>query len=1145
MDHRVRRLSVSAISTLMPIAAALAAAGPEQAPGNTSSSAPASLQSAAAGAFGFSPEAAPAEQSLEQRFDAQLDAGQMTEWLKRLSAEANQVGSPHNKANAEWVRDQFRKWGWNADIETFDVLYPTLKHHLLELTAPTKFVASLVEPPVQGDATSARTDAMPPYNAYGADGDVTGQLVYLNYGMDDDYKELVRRGIDVKGKIVITRYGGGWRGLKPKLAQEHGAAGCIIYSDPRDDGYGQGDAYPKGGWRPTGGVQRGSVADMPIYAGDPLTPGVGATKGAKRLPISQAKILMKIPVMPISYADAQPLLAALGGPVAPAAWRGSLPLTYHVGPGPATVHMAISSDWGTRTLYDVIAKIQGAESPDEWVVRANHRDGWVYGAWDPLSGHVAMLAEAKAIGELLHTGWRPKRTLVYGSWDGEEPGLLGSTEWAETHADELQRKAVLYVNSDTNTRGFLSAGGSHSLRHFMSDLARSVPDPETSVSVEARDRASLLVKGYGSAASERQKQDAKLLSTGADLPLEALGSGSDFTPFLQHLGIASLNIEYSGEDDQAGVYHSAYDTFEHYMRFGDPGLKYGVTEARTVGRAVLRMADADVLPMQFEGFAEAIDEYVGELHKLADEKRRSSEELAKLLEQNAFGLAADPTRAVGPPAREPEVPYFEFAPLDNASARLKKSAKAYDDLYAKVAAGTVKLSARQRSELNDLLRGMEQTLTDARGLPARDWYRHLIYAPGTLTGYGAKTLPGVREGIEQNRFEEANRYIPITAAVLSAYCDRLDRAAALIKAADTQAPSARPVAFADVHAVARPQHVFVIVLENQSFGTTFGAKSKAPYLARSLPSLGALLPNYYGIGHSSLPNYIALIGGQAPNRDTQLDCPVFAEFHMSQAALDIHGQALGSGCVYPAMVKALPDQLEGRQLNWKAYMEDMGNDPHRESGTCGHSPIGAQEKSYNAAHLDKYAARHDPFVYFHSIIDDPARCEAHVVSLERLASDLRSPATTANFNFVAPNLCNDGHDPQCIDGEAGGMAAVDQFLQKWVPLITASPAFRKDGLLIVTFDETDMVGPEGSTACCGEQPLASATKYPPGLNGPGGGRIGAVLISPFIKPGTVSPEAYNHYSLLRSVEDFFGLEHLGYAAEPDLRTLGADVFTKS
>ena len=1097
--------------------------------------------------FGFTPETAATEQATEQRFDAQISPVQMTDWLKQLSSQPNQVGSPHDKANAEWVRDQFRLWGWQADIESFEVLYPTLQHHLLEMTAPTRFVASLMEAPIPGDATSARADAMPAYNVYGADGDVSGELVYVNYGMDDDYQELARLGVDVKGRIVIARYGGGFRGLKPKLAEEHGAIGCLIYSDPRDDGFGQGDVYPRGGWRPADGIQRGSVGDTAVLAGDPLTPDVGATAGARRLPLAQAKGLAKIPVMPISYADAQPLLAAIAGPVAPAAWRGGLPLTYHVGPGTAAVHMVIQSDWSLKTIYDVIAKIPGSVSPDEWVVRANHRDAWAYGAWDPLSGHVIMLAEAKAIGELVRTGWRPKRTLVYASWDGEEANLLGSTEWAETHAEELQRKAVVYINTDDTGRGFLRAGGSHSLQHLVSDVAGAVADPETGVSVEARERASLQVAGYGRGANERQRRDARMAMSGADLPLDALGSGSDYTPFLQHLGVAALNLQFTGEDEQGGVYHSAYDTFEHYSRFGDPGERYGVAGAQLVGRLVLRMADAEVLPLQFTDFAGAITEYVAELHRLGDDKRRDAEDLTRLLQENAFGLASDPAHSLAPPARLPDVPYFDFTPLDDAAMRLSRSARAYDDVYARVAAGTVRLTSAQTSEINDLLRGMEQTLTDARGLPGREWYKHLVYAPGTLTGYGAKTLPAVREGIEQERFDEATRYIPITAAVLNAYCDRLDRATAVLVAAATTPPPAVAAAHSASPDAGRtpfkPQHLFVIMLENQSFGTTFGDRSTAPYLARTLPAEGALLPNYYAIGHSSLPNYVALVSGQAPNRDTQLDCPVFSSFQMSRPLLDADGQALGRGCVYPRIVKSLPDQLEARSLTWKAYMEDMGNLPARESATCGHVQIGATEKSYNAAPADKYAARHNPFVYFHSIIDDQERCAAHVVNLERLAADLSSVHTTANYNFISPNLCNDGHDPQCVDGAPGGMTAVNQFLQKWVPLITASPAFRQDGLLIVTFDETDMIGPEGSTACCGERPLASETRFPPGLNGPGGGRVGAVMISPFIRPGTVSQQAYNHYSLLRSVEDFFGLPHLGYAAGPQVHSLGADVLT--
>src|ERR1700761_6072682 len=633
--------------------------------------------------FGFTSEAAAQEVALEQRFDASLSPADLSSWMKNLSAEANHVGAPHDKANAEFVRDQFQQWGWDAKIEVFYPLYPTLKQHHLELSRQTRFFSALKEPPVDGDATSTRTDGMGPYNVYGADGDVTGDLVYVNYGMPDDYKELARRGVDVKGKIAITRYGGGWRGLKPKLAQTHGAIGCIIYSDPINDGYGKGDVYPKGGWRPADGVQRGSVADLTLFSGDPLTPGVGATKDAKRLKIADAKAILKIPVIPISYADAQPLLAALGGQVAPDGWRGALPITYHIGSGPAKVHLKIESDWGQKPLYDVIARIPGSQNPDQWIVRGNHRDGWVFGGWDPLSGHVDMMAEAKAIGALLKTGWRPKRTLVYASWDGEEPGLLGSTEWVETHAAELQRKAVLYLNTDSNGRGFLQLAGSHSLQRLANDVSSSVKDPETGVTSGARLRAYTLVQGFEKGASESEKKDAKIAAAGGDLAIGALGSGSDFTPFLQHLGITSLQIEYGGENDQAGVYHSLYDSYDHYARFGDPGFVYGVAEAQTVGHAILRFADADVLPLHFGSFAGTIDGYVGELHQLTEQKRKAAEELGKLLDQNAFTLASDPTRPLLPPEREPEVPFLNFTALDNVTVRLKKSAKAYDDLFAK------------------------------------------------------------------------------------------------------------------------------------------------------------------------------------------------------------------------------------------------------------------------------------------------------------------------------------------------------------------------------------------------------------------------------------------------------------------------------
>jgi N-acetylated-alpha-linked acidic dipeptidase len=725
---------------------------------------------------GFTPAGAAAQIALEQRFDASLDAAALGDWLKRLSAGANHVGAPHNKDNAEFLLQQFRAWGWQADIENFEVLYPMPERAALELVAPTRFTAKLHEPPIAGDATSSRTDALPPYAVYGADGDITAELVYVNQGMDEDYRELARRGIDVRDRIVIARYGGGWRGLKPKLAQAHGAIGCILYSDPHDDGYARGDVYPGGGWRPPDGVQRGSVVDLTTYPGDPLTPGVASTARTKRLPIGDAATLMKIPVLPISYADAQPLLTALGGPVAPDSWRGSLPITYRIGAGPARVHLTVESSWRNHTLYDVVARIPGAAEPDAWIVRGNHRDAWVFGAEDPMSGTVAMMAEAKAIGALHAAGWQPRRTIVFASWDGEEPGMLGSTEWAEAHAQELRRKAVLYFNSDGNARGFLFVGGSGTLQRFVNEVAESVTDPERGTSVAKRALARLQVAAFDKSAAEELKKLAKQATDNGQIPLAPLGSGSDFTPFLQHLGITTLTASYGGEADTDGVYHSRYDSYDHYVRFGDPGFVYGVAEAQTAGRTVLRVANAEILPLQFGSFADAVGSYVQELHALQDAKRSHATELNTLIEAGAYELAADPTRPVLAPEPEPPVPYINLAPLDNAVVKLGDSAAAYDAAYRRTVHGEAALDAAQLSTLNGLLQGMEATLTDDRGLPGRPWYRHLVYAPGTLTGYGAKTLPGVREAIEQQRWDDANAYSEITAQALLRYCDRLDQA---------------------------------------------------------------------------------------------------------------------------------------------------------------------------------------------------------------------------------------------------------------------------------------------------------------------------------------------------------------------------------
>jgi N-acetylated-alpha-linked acidic dipeptidase len=717
------------------------------------------------------------QKAVEAAFDTGVSSADQLEWLKVMSSAPNHVGSPHDKANADYMLSLFKSWGWDAHIETFQVLYPTPVSTTVELIAPDHVTLGGQEPPVAGDDTSSNSaGALPPYVAFQGDGDVTAEVVYVNFGMPEDYEALARRGIDVKGKIVIARYGVGWRGLKPLLAQWHGAAGCIIYSDPAQDGYARDDVYPKGGMRPPFGVQRGSVMDMPVYPGDPLTPGVGATASAKRLDRTEAKTILKIPVLPMSYADAAKVLEHLEGPVAPGGWQGALPFTYHVGgDGGTRLHLAVKSDWSLKPVYDVIATIKGATLPDQWVVRGNHHDGWVMGASDPLSGNVAMMSEMKAIGGLLKQGWRPARTIVYASWDAEEPALIGSTEWAEQHADELKRKAVIYINSDSNGRGFLNAGGSPDFQHLVNQVMADVIDPETGASVAARARAAIRVGAY-----EGGKTDARELAAaenGGDLPLEALGSGSDYSAYLQHLGLPALDLGFGGEDRSGGVYHSLYDSFHHVTTFDDPGLKYGAALAKVAGRVVLRIADADTPTMRFGDFADAVGTYFDEVGKLADKRRQEDRSRTKLAEADAFRLASDPLRPVGAPAPEAPTPHIELAALADAVDRLKLSAHAFDAAYKDKGA---RLDPARRIKLNALLRDIDQLLLDERGLPGRPWYRHMIYAPGRLTGYGAKTLPGVREAIEDRRFDDANLYAARTAKVIDAYATRLDQARAVL-----------------------------------------------------------------------------------------------------------------------------------------------------------------------------------------------------------------------------------------------------------------------------------------------------------------------------------------------------------------------------
>ncbi|MBV8976598.1 MAG: M28 family peptidase [Alphaproteobacteria bacterium] len=721
--------------------------------------------------------------SLEQQFDQALDAHDMAQWLKLMSAEANNVGSPHDKANAEWELKKFQEFGWDAHIETFQVLYPTPVKEAIELVGKKSWHATLQEPPIKGDTSATAKQApLPAYLAYQGDGDVTAPLVYVNYGMRDDYKALERMGVSVKGKIVIARYGAGWRGLKPRLAAEHGAVGCIIYSDPSDDGYSVDPTYPAGPARPPRSFQRGSVEDMTLFTGDPLTPAVGATADAKRLKINESPVILKIPALPISYADGQVLLAQLGGQTVPESWRGRLPLTYRVGPSAAKVHLLVKSQWSLKPIYDVVAMLKGSELPDEWVLRGNHHDGWVFGAADPLSGQVTLLEEARVLGMLAKQGWRPKRSIVYLSWDGEEPGLLGSTEWAEQHGAELKQKAVLYINTDSNGRGILEVEGSHDLEHFVNQVAADVTDPETRASVGDRRRAKMRTDALASRDPEnaaRLKEDAKRAADPSkDFPIGALGSGSDYSAFIEHLGLPALNVEYGQEGNNGGVYHSRYDTYEHFTRFGDPGFVYNVVLAKTIGRMVLRAADSDLPLARPTNFADTVESYVKEVKKLADDKRQAAEIQDKMLADHAFHLAADPTKSSGEPTALRPVPAIDFASLDAAVTRLKASAAVYDAAFDRNAAT---LTPEARAKLRGLMLSLDQTLAPAEvGLPDRIWYLNQIYAPGRFTGYGAKTIPGVREAIEDERFDDAVKYIKVIAGVLDAYSARLDQATAVL-----------------------------------------------------------------------------------------------------------------------------------------------------------------------------------------------------------------------------------------------------------------------------------------------------------------------------------------------------------------------------
>jgi N-acetylated-alpha-linked acidic dipeptidase len=690
---------------------------------------------------GFPDDAVAAQRQREEQFRKIPDAARLKEYMEAMAGEPHVAGQPSSKKVADYALAKFKSFGLDAKFEEFEAMMPWPIETTVEVVGPEKYTLRVKEPVLAEDPDSG--DQTPLYNAYSGDGNVTGEVVYVNYGMPADYEKLKELGVDVKGKIVIARYGAGWRGIKPKVAYEHGAIGCLIYSDPRDDGYYAGDVYPGGPYRPEFGAQRGSVMDMPVFAGDPLTPGWGSEAGGKKNRIEDSQTILKIPVLPISYGDAAPILRQLKGKVVPNEWKGALPFTYHVGPGPAQVHMNLRFEWKNRPLYDVIARIPGTTRPDEWIIFGNHHDAWVSGAADPISGAVSLMETARALGELLKTGWRPSRTIILALWDGEEWGLLGSTEWAEKHDAELKQKAAVYINTDGTGKGWLNAGGSHGLQQFMGEVAKDVMDPRTGKPVfeEARRRAVLA----------ETEENRKVADADPSLRISPLGSGSDFTPFLQHLTLSALSVGFGGEDN-GGVYHSAYDTIKWYQTYSDGDYSYGRTLSQLTGTLILRLADAPVLPFQFTDTADTLLRYVVELEKLAADKKDSK---------------------------------VDIRPVRAAVEALKAAGQNFEKAYASVGTANSQalLAKKDLQQLNKLLLTSEQKLGNSDGLPRRDWFKHQIYAPGFYTGYGVKTMPQIREGLEEGRFTEAQGGVRTVSAAVNALAAQVNEAARTLEGA--------------------------------------------------------------------------------------------------------------------------------------------------------------------------------------------------------------------------------------------------------------------------------------------------------------------------------------------------------------------------
>ena len=725
-----------------------------------------------AGVTGFPGDAAREQLELERRFVGSLEAGSLHDAMKELSAQPHYAGSPGGRRVAESLLRRFEAWGFDARIETYYALMPTPRERLVEMRSPRAYHASLQEPAIPGMAED--DGALPAYNAYSPDGDVTAKAVYVNYGLAEDYEVLARRGIDVKGKIVIARYGRVFRGIKPRLAAEMGAVGTILFSDPADYGYARGVTYPDGPFLPIAGVQRGTVIDITQRTGDPLSPGNGASDRPDGFLLKDAQqALSPVPVLPVSARDIEPILAAMTGPAAPANWQGALPHTYRLGDN-VELRLKVSHDWSIVPLHNVVARLEGSTWPDEWILRGNNHDAWNDGALVALSGLVTMLEEARGIAALLKTGWRPKRTLVYLAWDGEELGLMGSTEWAEAHATELQEKAVVYINSGVTTRGFFEAGGSHSLETLVDEVAHVVRDPKLDVPVFDRVATEIWLHG-----EPGRKRD---LEANGRYRLAALGLGSDTTPFLQHLGIPSLDYAFGGEAE-SGVYHSRYDTFDFFTRFVDPEYAYGVKLAEANGRTVLRLANAQLLPFDFSGMSHAISQYVAEVRDLADALREAARQRNENIDKGLYRLASDPEAGLDAPERLDPVPQLHFERLERAADQLASSALQFASARRRFAAHSSAVGAGELATINAVMRRAEQTLAPEHGLPDRRWYRHHIYAPGRQTGYSVKTLPSLREAVELGDWDRAGTEITTIARLVEAYAQRIDKCAELIERA--------------------------------------------------------------------------------------------------------------------------------------------------------------------------------------------------------------------------------------------------------------------------------------------------------------------------------------------------------------------------